>query len=98
MGGSLNEKLSRLPEERRERILAEAKRLHTEYTASRRTRPGEKSASRATDGEKPRFGKAHIKPLPRGGSDDTRNLQALKTSVNRAKGDTLVKRSRHNQA
>lgn len=37
----------------------------------------------------------HIKPSARGGSDATVNLQALKTKVNRAKGDTLVKKSRH---
>jgi 5-methylcytosine-specific restriction endonuclease McrA len=39
----------------------------------------------------------HIKPASRGGSDATRNLQALNTSVNRSKGDTLVKRSRHSK-
>ena len=39
----------------------------------------------------------HIKPTARGGSDSIRNKQALKTSVNREKGDSLVKRSRHNQ-
>lgn len=39
----------------------------------------------------------HIKPKSRGGSDSTQNLQALKTSVNREKSDSLVKRSRHNQ-
>jgi len=39
----------------------------------------------------------HIKPQARGGSDDIINLQALKTKVNREKGDTLVKKSRHNQ-
>ena len=39
----------------------------------------------------------HIKPVARGGSDATRNLQALKTSVNREKGDSLKKRSRHSK-
>jgi 5-methylcytosine-specific restriction endonuclease McrA len=39
----------------------------------------------------------HIKPASRGGSDHTKNLQALNTSVNRSKGNTLVKKSRHNQ-
>lgn len=39
----------------------------------------------------------HIKPVKKGGSDATRNLQALNTSVNRSKGDSLVKKSRHNQ-
>ena len=39
----------------------------------------------------------HIKPKARGGSDATQNLQALKTSVNREKSDSLVKKSRHNQ-
>ncbi len=39
----------------------------------------------------------HIKPTARGGSDSTRNKQALKTAVNRKKGDSLVKKSRHNQ-
>lgn len=39
----------------------------------------------------------HITPESRGGSDSTRNLQALRTVTNREKGDSLVKRSRHNQ-
>lgn len=39
----------------------------------------------------------HIKPSARGGSDNLRNLQALKTSVNREKADSLVKRSRHSK-
>jgi len=39
----------------------------------------------------------HIKPSNKGGSDATINLQALNTSVNRSKGDSLVKKSRHNQ-
>ena len=39
----------------------------------------------------------HIKPAARGGSDATRNLQVLKTSVNREKGDSLKKRSRHSK-
>jgi 5-methylcytosine-specific restriction endonuclease McrA len=37
----------------------------------------------------------HIKPSAKGGSDTIRNLQPLNTSVNRSKGDTLVKASRH---
>lgn len=53
---------------------------------------------------KPSHGKAsgmgwdvdHIKPQAKGGSDATRNLQALNSSVNRSKGDSLVKKSRHN--
>lgn len=51
------------------------------------------------------FGKAspkgwevdHIKPKARGGSDATRNLQALNTKVNREKGASLKKRSRHSR-
>ena len=39
----------------------------------------------------------HIKPLSRGGSDATRNLQALNTHMNKRKGDSLVKRSRHSK-
>ncbi|MBE6462194.1 MAG: HNH endonuclease [Alphaproteobacteria bacterium] len=54
---------------------------------------------------KPSYGKAsemgweidHIKPVSRGGSDSIYNLQALNTSINRSKGNSLVKRSRHNQ-
>lgn len=38
----------------------------------------------------------HIKPQSRGGSDDIRNLQALQYKTNREKGDSLVKKSRHN--
>lgn len=39
----------------------------------------------------------HIKPKSRGGSDATVNLQALSTKVNRVKGDTLRKKSRHSR-
>ena len=39
----------------------------------------------------------HIKPESRGGSDSTRNLQALNTLMNKRKGDSLVKRSRHSR-
>jgi len=39
----------------------------------------------------------HIRPLSRGGSDATRNLQALSTRTNKRKGDSLVKRSRHSK-
>lgn len=37
----------------------------------------------------------HIKPQNRGGSDSIRNLQALQSSTNRSKQDSLVKKSRH---
>lgn len=39
----------------------------------------------------------HIKPQSRGGSDFINNLQALNTSINRSKGNTLVKKSRHSK-
>ena len=39
----------------------------------------------------------HIKPKAKGGSNATRNLQALNTEVNREKGDSLKKRSRHSK-
>lgn len=40
----------------------------------------------------------HIKPQSQGGSDSVRNLQALQSSVNRSKGDSLVKKSRHSKS
>jgi 5-methylcytosine-specific restriction endonuclease McrA len=54
---------------------------------------------------KPSYGKAsamgwdvdHITPTSKGGSDATRNLQALNASLNRGKGDSLVKKSRHSK-
>ncbi len=54
---------------------------------------------------KPSYGKSsemgwdvdHITPKSRGGSDATRNLQALNSSVNRSKGDSLQKKSRHSK-
>lgn len=54
---------------------------------------------------KPSYGKSsemgwdvdHITSKARGGSDATRNLQALNSSVNRSKGDTLQKKSRHSK-
>ena len=39
----------------------------------------------------------HIKPKARGGSDATRNLHALNSKVNKSKGDSLVKKSRHSK-
>lgn len=39
----------------------------------------------------------HITPKARGGSDETRNLQALNSSINRGKGDTLQKKSGHSK-
>ncbi len=39
----------------------------------------------------------HIRPKSRGGSNALRNLQALKSSVNRRLGASLFKRSRHSR-
>ncbi len=39
----------------------------------------------------------HIKPESRGGSDKINNLQALNFSINRSKGASLVKKSRHSR-
>jgi 5-methylcytosine-specific restriction endonuclease McrA len=55
---------------------------------------------------KPSYGKSsekgwevdHIKPQSKDGSDATRNLQALNTSVNRSKGDDERKKSRHSKS
>ena len=40
----------------------------------------------------------HIKPQSKGGSNSTRNLQALHTSVNRSKGNDQRKKSRHSKS
>ena len=37
----------------------------------------------------------HIKPKSKGGKDTTRNFQALNSAVNRSKGNTQIKKSRH---
>lgn len=37
----------------------------------------------------------HIRPRSRGGSDTTRNVQALNTGVNRHKRDDMRKKTRH---
>ena len=55
---------------------------------------------------KPAYGKSsdmgwdvdHITPKAKGGSDTTRNLQALNSNVNRAKGDDKRKKSRHSKS
>lgn len=39
----------------------------------------------------------HIKPKSKGGSNATVNLQALNTGVNRSKGNSAVKKSRHSK-
>ena len=39
----------------------------------------------------------HITPKSHGGSDRIKNLQALQTDTNRRIGDSLIKKSRHNQ-
>jgi len=39
----------------------------------------------------------HIKPKSRNGSDNSKNLQALKTEINRSKQDSLQKKSRHSK-
>lgn len=55
---------------------------------------------------KPSYGKAsemgweidHIKPSSKGGSDAIQNKQALNTSVNRSKGNSEKKASRHSNS
>lgn len=55
---------------------------------------------------KPSYGKSsamgwdidHIKPASKGGSNATRNLQALNSRVNRSKGADQRKKSRHSSA
>ena len=39
----------------------------------------------------------HIKPKSKGGNDTTQNFQALNSIVNRSKGDSLKKKSRHSK-
>ena len=39
----------------------------------------------------------HIKPTSKGGKDTINNLQALNSSINRQKGDSLQKKSRHSK-
>ena len=39
----------------------------------------------------------HIKPQSKGGSDATRNLQALNSGINKSKGNSLVTKSRHSK-
>ena len=39
----------------------------------------------------------HIRPKSKGGSDATRNLQALNTGINRCKGADGRKKSRHSK-
>lgn len=40
----------------------------------------------------------HIKPKSKGGTNSTRNLQAMSTKVNRRKGNDQRKKSRHSKS
>ena len=39
----------------------------------------------------------HIKPKQKGGSDDILNLQILQSHINKSKGDSEIKKSRHSK-
>lgn len=76
-----------------------AKPIRGEDSDEYRQDPYGNKISRDSFGENSEMGWEvdHILPTTRGGSDATRNLQALKTAVNRGKSDSLIKKSRHNQ-
>lgn len=86
-------------EEEIEKVWKKAKPIRGEDPNKYRQDPYGNKINRNSFGKNSEMGWEvdHIKPSSRGGSDSIRNLQALKTSINRVKGDSLVKKSRHKQ-
>ncbi|MBT9141197.1 MAG: hypothetical protein DDT30_01786 [Dehalococcoidia bacterium] len=86
--------------EQREKAWDNAKKIGGKDPEKYRQDPYGNSIYKASHGRSSEMGWQvdHIKPTSRGGSDATRNLQALNTKVNRAKSNTLVKKSRHSKS
>lgn len=76
-----------------------AKTIQGKNPNTHRQDPYGKTMYRSSHGKSSEMGwdVDHIKPVSKGGSDATRNLQALNANVNRSKGASLVKKSRHSQ-
>jgi 5-methylcytosine-specific restriction endonuclease McrA len=83
----------------REKAWENAKKIRGKDSEKYRQDPYGNTMYKASQGKNSEMGWEvdHIKPKAKGGSDSTRNLQALNTSVNRSKGASTKKRSRHSK-
>ncbi len=79
------------------KVWNKAKKIRGKDPAKYRKDPYGNTIYKASHGKSSSMGwdVDHIKPKSRGGSDSVRNLQALSSSVNRSKGHSLKKKSRH---
>lgn len=79
------------------KVWGKAKKIRGKDPAKYRKDPYGKTMYKASHGKSSGMGwdVDHIKPASRGGSDSVRNLQALSSNVNRSKGNSLKKKSRH---
>ena len=85
--------------EQKEKAWNNAKTIRGRDTAKYRQDPYGNTMYKPSHGKDSAMGwdVDHIKPKNRGGKDTTRNLQALNSTVNRSKGDSLKKKSRHSK-
>lgn len=79
------------------KVWSKAKRVRGKDPAKYRRDPYGNIIYKASHGKSSAMGwdVDHIRPKSRGGSNSMRNLQALNSSVNRSKGGSLKKKSRH---
>ncbi len=83
----------------REKAWDNAKKIRGKDPAQYRQDPYGNAMYKSSHGKSSEMGwdVDHIKPKSKGGKDTTKNLQALNSSTNRSKGDSLVKKSRHSK-
>lgn len=79
------------------KVWNKAKKIRGKDPAKYRRDPYGKTIYKSSYGKSSEMGwdVDHIRPKSRGGSNSVRNLQALNSKVNRSKGGSLKKKSRH---
>jgi len=85
--------------EQKEKAWNNAKKISGKNSDKYRKDPYGKTMYKSSHGKSSDMGwdVDHIKPKSKGGKDTTKNFQALNSSINRSKGATLKKKSRHSK-